>query len=86
MKTYQIIILILVVYGFYRSNTILFDNPKLNKPMRQNVEGFISKRSKTRETAVDIYDNFYSRIYDKLFGSTIRVEYEYMSTSSKYIK
>ena len=87
IKTWHIISIVLLIWGFYRSNTIYFNNKKLNEGfVSNNVEGFITKKKYLRQTPLEIYDKFYVKLYDKLFGSSMRVEYEFISTESKYIK
>ena len=88
IKTWDLIVFILLLWGIYRSNTVYFDDKSLNKPINSNnhIEGFMVKKKHLRETPLEIYDKFYSKLYDKLFGSNLRAEYEFNSTESKYIK
>lgn len=79
--------MIFLLWTMYRGNTVIFSDEKLNKPFKNNkIEQFVSRRTNIRQTVKDIYDDFYVKLYDKLFGSKLRVEYEFMSVFSKFIK
>ena len=75
-------------YNLIFFGSLFFDDKNLNKAMITNnsVEGFTVKKTMIRQTPHEIYDEFYCKLYDKLFGSNMRVEYEFMSTESKYIQ
>ena len=63
IKTWHIISIVLLIWGFYRSNTIYFNNKKLNEGfVSNNVEGFITKKKYLRQTPLEIYDKFYVKL------------------------
>ena len=68
IKTWDLIVFILLLWGIYRSNTVYFDDKSLNKPINSNnhIEGFMVKKKHLRETPLEIYDKFYSKLYESI--------------------
>ena len=87
IKLVYIAIILFIIWSMYRGNTVLFKNKELNENfVSGRIERFTPQKKNLRQTVNDIYDQFYVTLYDKLFGSKIRVEYEFMSVFNKFIK
>ena len=67
----------------YKGNNVIIKG--IDNEKDKQIEAFTQKKN-LRQTIKEIYDDFYVTLYDKLFGSKIRVEYEFMSVFNKYIK